>query len=86
MAVLETDVSRILPVALFAMLIGLLTLGCDRKKREIPELPKPSDYQKIFADIDRAEVGEKTDQMLLGLRCPAAFGLAASAHRRTLPG
>jgi tetratricopeptide (TPR) repeat protein len=55
MAMLGPHSFRILRTALFGIVIGLSARSCDRKPPEIPALSKRSEYEKIFADIDRAE-------------------------------
>lgn len=49
---------RILHAAFFGLIIGLSVSGCDRKPSAIPELSDRKEYEKIFAEIDRAEAEE----------------------------
>lgn len=56
---------RILRTAFFGLTIGLSISGCDRKPSAIPEFSGRNEYEKIFAEIDRAEAEKDPIQRCL---------------------
>ena len=56
---------RILRTAFFGLTIGLSISGCDRKPSAIPEFSDRNEYEKIFAEIDRAEAEKDPIQRCL---------------------
>ncbi len=65
MALMGENRFRILRTAFFSLSIVLSVSGCDRRPSAIPELSDRNKYEKIFAEIDRAELEKDPIQRCL---------------------